>query len=60
MAVPVPMAELRPVSFRSIAELGMMVQYDCDQRHGVVPVPPRAVADAVSEVRVQMPSRRGF
>lgn len=52
MAVPVPMAELRPVSVRSTAELGMTVQYDCDQRHGVVPIPPRAVAEAVSEVRV--------
>lgn len=60
MAVPVPMAELPPVSVRSTAELGMTVQYDCDQRHGVIPVPPWAVAETVSEVRVQMPSRRGF
>lgn len=62
MAVPVPMAELRPVSARSYTtELGVTVQDDCDQHHGVVPVPPRAaVTEAVSEVRVQMPSRRGF
>lgn len=52
MAVPVPMAELRPVSVRSTTELGMTVQYDCDQRHGVVPIPPRAVAETISEVRV--------
>lgn len=39
----------------------MTVQNDCDQCHGVVPVPPRAtVTEAVSEVRVQMPSGRGF
>lgn len=66
MAVPVPMAELRPpVSVCSTTELGggcrTELQEDCDQHHGVVLVPPWSIfAEAVSKFLIQIPSRHGL